>query len=164
MEKINKNHRVIWTNHNYFDWVKYMLEYEGEKEEDLTWKRYYGEAEIHLQDERMNLNVSVDGVIVAYCDLGLWDGRHKGSGIIGSNVKDILQSKCDYLDWYCDRYNVRCKGIHHDGTNYYLYRVAKNEETARRLMHKIVDEEMTEKEFMRATKSLRPYVAQVYGW
>jgi hypothetical protein len=96
--------------------------------------------------------------------LGLWDGKHIGAKCVGTNVKQILYSDCEYLDWYCDRYNVRCTAIHHDGTNSYLYRVAKDREQANRLVDMIADGEMTEEQFRKATKSLRPYVAKVYGW
>jgi hypothetical protein len=42
--------------------------------------------------------------------------------------------------------------------------VAKDRDTAERLVEKIAYEGMTEQQFMKATKSLRPYVAEVYGW
>ena len=118
-----------------------------------------------LDDERVNLNKEVDGVIVVFADLGLWDGRHQGAKISGTNVSKILyDSNCDYCKWYCDRWNVRFDGAHHDGRNHYLYRVAKDREAAERLVEKIAYDGMTEQQFMKATKSLKPYVAKVYGW
>jgi hypothetical protein len=42
--------------------------------------------------------------------------------------------------------------------------VAESKEQAERLVNKIAYNGMTEEEFRRATKSLRPYVAEVYGW
>jgi len=157
------NHRVIWTNNDYEEWKACMLE-DGYTEEDCELDRYYEDCTNNLWDERANLDVPVDGVIVAFADLGLWDGRHNGAKVVGRYVKKILSSGNDYQDWYCDRYNVRCEDIHHDGTNYYLYRVAKDEEQADRLVQAIAYEGMTEEEFRKATKSLRPYVAKVYGW
>jgi hypothetical protein len=59
---------------------------------------------------------------------------------------------------------VRCEASHHDGSNSYLYRVARDEEQADRLVQAIAFENMTEEEFRKATRSLRPYVAKVYGW
>ena len=44
---------------------------------------------------------------------------------------------------------------HHDGTNYVLYRIAKDKANAERLLDKIASGHMNEKEFMRATKSLK---------
>lgn len=162
--------RIIWSNLNvdYDDWVedfKDSCEANGidESEKDLC--EWVDECLAdYLDDERTNLNKEVGGVIVCFADLGLWDGHHKGARIFGTNVKDILYSNWDKTSWYCDRYNVRSTAAHHDGRNHYLYRVAKNKETAQRLVEKIAYEGMTEQQFMKATKSLRPYVAEVYGW
>jgi hypothetical protein len=168
---IDVNHRVIWTNDDYDEWERCMkIDYpdEASREEEgieINYERYAEDCDSWLDDERGNLNKEVNGVIIAFASLGLWDGRHQGAGIIGTNVRDILHSECGYyLDWYCDRYNVRCRASHHDGTNYYLYRVAKDREQAERLKHAIAYEGMTEEEFRKATRSLRPYVAKVYGW
>jgi hypothetical protein len=45
-----------------------------------------------------------------------------------------------------------------------LYRVAKSKEDAERLVNAIAYGGMTEEQFRKATRSLRPYVANVYGW
>lgn len=162
--KIDFNHRVIWTNTDYDEWEKSMREDYPDEEEDLSYESYQDDCAIWLDDERCNLNIEVEGYIVGYASLGLWNGGYNAAAIIGTNVKDILSSECDYLDWYADRYNVRCKAIHHDGTNYYLYRVAKTREEAERLVKAIFYHGMTEEQFRKRTKSLRPYVAEVYGW
>ena len=118
--KVDVNHRVIWENNNYLDWEKCMLEdfpdEESREEEgiEISYSAYQEDCDNWLDDERANLDIEVDGYIVAFVNLGLWNGRHNGGGIVGTNVKDILHSECDYLDWYCDRYNVRCKATHHD--------------------------------------------------
>ena len=161
---IDINHRVIWTNNDYFEWKQACMEFDGMSDEETSFESYDDYCDICLSDERENLNIKVDGYIVCFADLGLWNGRYKGSKVIGTNVKDILSSNCDYLDWYCDRYNVRCTGSHHDGTNYMLYRVAKSKEDAERLANAIAYGDMTEEQFRKATRSLRPYVANVYGW
>lgn len=167
---IDYNHRVIWNNTDYDEWERCMLiDYpdEASREEEnieITYERYMEDCDNFLYDERANLDVPVDGVIICFADLGLWDGHHQGAKKFGSNVKNILYSDCDGIDWFCDRYNVRCEASHHDGSNSYLYRVAKDEEQANRLVQAIAYEDMTEEEFRKATKSLRPYVAKVYGW
>ena len=118
-----------------------------------------------FDDDLDNLYEQVDGVIVAFASLGLWNGRRNGAKIVGDNVKDSLKSSCgDYVHFHCDRWNALCEDVHHDGTNYYTYRVAKDEETAERLVNKIAYEGMTREQFMRSTKSLRPYIANIYGW
>ena len=170
MEQKKKD--VIWSNDfdatREEDWQEAFEEYCEENEfnideEDIN--DYINETlGLYLQDERMNLDVDVDGVIVAFAELGLWDGNHNGGGIIGNNVSDILSSNCDYVTWYCDRYNCRCSASHHDGTNHYLYRVAKDKYEAEKLVNLIAYGGMTEEQFRKRTKSLRPYIAKVYGW
>ena len=162
--KINKNRRIIWTNNDYSEWKEAMMEFDGYSEEECTYELYSENCDENYYAERSNLDIEVDGYIICFASLGLWNGRRTGAGIVGTNVKDILHSACDYLTWYCDRYNVKCKAVHHDGTNYYLYRVAKDYHTAQRIVNKIVSGNMTEEQFRKATTSLRKYVAKVYGW
>ena len=164
--KINKQKRIIWTNNDYDEWLEAMKEEYGSEfnDDEFGYDRYAEDCSMYIDDERINLNKEVDGYIVAFASLGIWSGRVNGAKVVGVNVRDILYSDCDYVTWFCDPYNVKCESIHHDGTNYILYRVAKDRETAERLVDKIAYHDMTEEEFRRATKSLRPYVAQTYGW
>ena len=161
---INKQRRVIWSNNDYDEWCEAM---QGEiTEDEINPETYYGECEINLDDERANLKKEVDGYIVAFADLGLWNGRVNGAKLVGENVSDILSSmnSCDYGTFYCDPFNVKFEGVHHDGKNRVLYRVARSKHHAEHLANLIAYHGMTEESFRRATKSLRPYVAKVYGW
>ena len=159
---INKQRRIIWTNNDYDEWCEAMAD--EITDEEITPEYYNFCCETNLGDERCNLDVEVDGYIVCFASLGLWNGIHNGAKLVGTNVKDILYDNCDLITWYCDVHNVRCDASHHDGTNHYLYRVADTKEKAERLINKIAFEDMSEEEFRKATKSLRPYVAKVYGW
>lgn len=140
-------------------------EYEVTNEDELLShsEKWAEEVYLWLDDERTNLNKVVDGVIIAFADLGLWHGRRQGYKIIGSNIADILHSSYD-AEWFGDTYNIRGVEYHHDGTNYILYRVAKDKETAERITKKIYSGEIDETQFRRMTRSLRPYVAEIYGW
>ena len=159
---INKQKRIIWSNNDYDEWAEAMAD--EITDEEITPEYYSFCRSNDLEDERTNLDVEVDGYIVAFANLGLWNGRVNGAKLVGYNVKDILYSNDDYVTWFCDPYNVRCDTIHHDGRNHILYRVASSKEQAERLVNKIAYEDMSEEEFRKATKSLRPYVAKVYGW
>lgn len=101
---------------------------------------------------------------MVFADLGLWYGLRQGYQILGSNIADILHSQCDEAEWYGDGYNIRGRMIHHDGTNYVLYRIAKDRDEAERIAAKIYSGEIDEEGFRRRTRSLYPYVADVYGW
>ena len=159
---VNKQKRIIWTNNDYPEWCEAM---QSEiTDEEITPEYYAFCCDNNLYDERCNLNVEVDGYIVAFASLGLWNGRVNGASLVGDNVNDIFGRFNDYDTLYCDPFNVRHESIHHDGTNYILYRVAKDKEHAEHLAELIGYHGMTEEQFRRATKSLRPYVAKVYGF
>lgn len=123
----------------------------------------------YLDDERANLDIKLDEEIVVIADLGLWDGRHRGYKTIDSgNIKDCLSDEdCIYAEWYCDRYDMRFTGSHHDGTNHYLYRVFKSglsETRKENFLEKLYTGKATRKDITRYTDSIRPYISKVYGW
>lgn len=104
---------MIWTSETWFDDAaredyqssqRAMLEDDSYEVSDEEWSEA---VEMWLYDERQNLDKEVDGVIVAFADLGLWNGRRQGTIIFGTNIANILKSTCDTAEWYCDRYNVR---------------------------------------------------------
>ena len=97
-------------------------------------------------------------------DLGLWQGRRNAFQFFGNNIANILHTRCEDAEWYGDAYNIRGILHHHDGTNYVLYRIAKDEETAERIAAKIYNGEIDERGFRKLIRSLYPDVAAVYGW
>ena len=171
----NKKKWTIWQNINldiddYEDYFSDLeTEYEEEFSDDRKWEMLYDENRMWLDDERVNLNKKLEGDIVVIADLGLWNGRRGGYKVIKSgNIKDCLYDDADYVEWYCDRWNFRCTAHHHDGTNYYLYREIRPDlsETQRenfldRLYHGYIHDERM---IRRYTKSIRPEIANVYGW
>lgn len=114
--------------------------------------------------EKDNLNIDAGGVIVGFADLGLWNGHRQGGKVFGDTANSIFDYCEDNNEWYADRYNIRGTFHHHDGTNSVLFRVARNREHAEYLVERIAYHGMTEEQFRKATKSLRPVVAKVYGW
>lgn len=121
----------------------------------------------YLNIERKNLNIKVDGEIICIADLGLWNGRRSGYKIVGNNISDCLYDECcDHIYWYCDRYNFRGTGVHHDGTNYYLYRMIRPELTQKQRENflKLIGRKMDKRVLRRYTVSLVPYIRKVYGW
>lgn len=120
---------------------------------------------MYLEDERTNLNVETDGRILVIADLGLWNGRRQGYKILSSNVSDILSDNADYVEWYGDGHNIKAIASHHDGTNYYEYRVIREDRNVQNLLDSIYNgEEITRKKLNYYTKSLYKYIAKIYGW
>ena len=165
--------RTIWSNYDlrledFEDAFKDEEEYLGEKlTEDRKYELMDSWNDMYLDDERYNLNIDLPEDIIIIADIGTWRGRFDGYKEIKGNVADCLYSECDYVTWYCDRYNFKATCIHHDGTNYLLYRTWKedvSETQKENFKNAILERKLTPQMISRYTKSLRPYIAEVYGW
>lgn len=166
---------TIWSNIDIKleDWKDYLDDYKENNldedenfDEDLQYELVTDLNNDYLDDERMNLNVQLNNPILVIGDLGLWNGRVSAYKIINSgNIKDILYDDADYIRWYSDGYNIKCKAIHHDGTNYYEYREIKNIDNIHNLTEKLLNQEEVSRDMINQyTKSILPYVKKVYGW
>lgn len=167
---------IIWSNMNLNieDWRDGYKEYlemndmdDQDPDDEHSIYQWMNETnDMYLDDERCNLNRKVDGRILVIGDLGRWNGRVNGYKIIDSrNIRDILYTDCDYVEWYGDGYNIRCTVHHHDGTNYCLYRVIREDRNINNLLDAIYrGEEITSSKLNYYTKSLYKDVANVYGW
>lgn len=168
---------IIWSNLNLNtdDWKDGYeefceinnLEYDPDDEDAL--EEYMIETnDSYLGDEEMNLNKELEGRILCIADLGLWDGRKSGYKILGTNINnifDINSQGFDYAEFYGDGYNIRAKEIHHDGTNFYLYRVIRENRNIENLLDAIYNgEEISKSKLNYYTRSLYKDVANVYGW
>lgn len=167
--------RIIWSNIGLDpdDWkedYKEIAEINGWDEDtddsENLWRYVQETNAMYLDDERANLNVKIDGRILVIADLGLWDGRHQGYKILKDNVSEILYDRdAEYAEWYSDGHNIKATVHHHDGTNYYEYRVIRENRNIQNLLNAIYNgDEITRKMLNYYTKSLHPYVAKVYGW
>ena len=133
--------------------------------EDELVERYWREKEEWVYDEKANLNKNIDGIIIGFADLGFWNGRTTGAKNFGSNISNIINMcGCDNGKFYADRYNIKSNLCHHDGTHYCTYRIAKNEKQANKIMELAEQGILTYDYFKKHTRSLREYVADIYGW
>lgn len=160
---------TIWNNRNLNieDWRDFLEECHPDVEDKYEqYELIYDLNSEYLFDERMNLNKLVDGRILVIGDIGRWNGRSSGYKIIDSrNIKDILYTDCEYVEWYGDGYNIKATAIHHDGINYYEYRVIREDREINNLLDAIYNgEEISRTKLNYYTRSLYPYVAKVYGW
>lgn len=169
---------TIWSNINLDieDWRDGYKEYlemnemddEDSDDEDAIYEWMCETNEYYLDDERMNLNRKVDGRILVIGDIGRWNGRVSGYKILGRNMKEIFNISdrgFDYAEFYGDGYNIKAVEHHHDGTNYYEYRVIRENRNIDNLLDAIYNgEEITRKKLNYYTKSLYKDVANVYGW
>lgn len=163
-----QGNKIIWSNENLDinNWDFDHHDISRDLSDDIKYELMIEDNYRFLEDERINLNISTEGRILVIADLGLWNGRKSGYKILDRNIKSILYGQHDYQTWYCDRYDVRCKEIHHDGTNHYLYREIRCESKGfLAFLNTIYNQEpFGRKEINKYTKSIRPYIAKVYGW
>ena len=160
--------RTIWQNINLKieDWKDFLEEYHPDVDDEYEQMDLIREMNSeYLWDERANLNKKIDGRILVLGDIGRWNGRFNGYKILDDNISSILETDCDYCEWYSDGYNIKFKGHHHDGINYAEYRVIREDRNIENLLDDIYNgKEISRKKLNYYTKSLHSYVAKVYGW
>ena len=172
-------HTTIWKSYGMYS-LKELEEYEEQAklnllnndftEEEITEEQVnqevYDDIDLSFDDEECNLDKQLDGRILAIANMGLWYGRRAGYKILGNNLNEVLTSSigCDEKEVYCDAYNVYAEGYHHDGRNYVEFREIREDRNIDNLLNKLYNnEEVTRREINYYTRSLRPYVKQVYG-
>ena len=169
---------VIWSNLNldvedWRDGYKEFLEINNlvdrdTNDEDAIRNWMHETNNEYFYDEKMNLDKKVDGRILIIADLGLWNGRRLGYKVVGTNIKEIFNINSrgfDYAEFYGDGHNIKATEYHHDGTNYYLYRVIREDRNIDNLLNMLANgEEISRSKLNYYTKSLYKDVAKVYGW
>ena len=163
---------IIWSNIgiDIKDWADFLQEeYPDVTDPDKQYELCCEMNDNYLDDERMNLNVTLPHAIICIADMGLWNGRHMGYHMIEScNIADCLYDpECDYCTWYVDRYNDLCfSGAHHDGTNRYLYRELRDlsDKQMKNFIDKLHTGRLTRRDIRRYTTSVGIHVNKVYGW
>ena len=170
-------HSTIWKSYGMLDLkeiedfekhARENLEYYGVEDitEDKIQQEVYEDIDLFFRDEIENLDKKLDGRVIAIADLGLWDGRRQGYKILGNNLNEVVSSTmgCDEKEVYCDAWNVRAVGYHHDGRNYVLYRELREDRNIDNFLEKIYNNETISSSTLNYyTKSLRPYVQKIYG-
>ena len=170
MERAN-NYFGIWNSQDIYDSEVFdsvresIAECNERSVDEVSNEEVYEVWNDDLDAEKTNLNKELDGCIVALADLGFWNGRANGGKVLGNNLNSIFQGfGCDDHEWYADRYNVRGNFFHHDGTHHVVFRLAKDRDTAQRIVEQVAYHGLSIEQAMRKTKSIRPYVAKIYGW
>lgn len=172
---------IIWSNLNldiedgwreaYADCIE-INEWDEDPNDEYAIYQYMVETNgMYLDDERFNLDIDISQPIIAIADLGLWNGRVSGyKELNSSNLSDCLNTfdSCEYHEWYVDEHgDLRCTAVHHDGTNYILYRAYRDDVTDEQIdefLTKIYEGEATEDDVNAVTRKLGEDVAKVYGW
>lgn len=120
----------------------------------------------YIEDERANLDISLDTPVIALAEIGAWDGVKYGYKLLRPNVNSIFSISEDINTYYADAYNIRATCVHHDGANHILYRSLKKNISIDQLEKILYDNKykLSSQQISRYTDSLLPYVKQMYGW
>ena len=152
--------------------AKEFLEEIRETDEPITdedvMQEVYSMEEMWYGDEKLNLNKKLKGRVIAIADVGRWDGRCSDYKILGDNLNEILWGMGEDVQnirVWADAHTVRAVGHHHDASHYVEYRELKEDTQFDNLLNKLYNqEEVSRKDIYKYTKSLRPYVKQIYGF
>ena len=158
---------IIWSSEIELDnWKDFLEEeYPDVTDESEQYDIVYRLNNEYLYDERANLHTNASGRIILIADIGRWNGRVPGYLLLSSNIADILYTNDEDIEWYSDGKDIRAIGQHHDGTNYYQYRVIRENRDISKLCRAIYNGETISRQKLNYyTKSLHPDVAKVYGW
>ena len=175
---MTKKHTTIWKSYGMYSLEEILYQEEvckeflsevnpeiEQTEENITDEIYF-RIDQSFEDEQSNLFRILDGRILCIADMGLWNGRRTGYKILGNNLNEVLTCGigCDEKEIYCDAYNVYATGYHHDGRNHVEFREIREDRNIENLTDKLYSgQPVTRKEINYYTKSLLPYVKQVYG-
>lgn len=137
------------------------------KKKNIVWDEDTNTS-VDLEDLRDMLCTPADGEIICIADIGRWNGRREGYQLVGQRLSNILYAREDVSvnRFYDDGKDICHEEAHHDGTNYYIYRVLKGKdhdeqvENAEKLYngHKV-----TRRRIAAYTRSLRPAVLSAIG-
>lgn len=171
------------TDEQRSDYINYLKEVDDMDEEEAKAEakddtKFYDWLEDGngqwFEDEQMNLSSKeTDEKIVVLISAGLWNGRRTGFKELNYDLRSLLggheiYKDCDYRKIYVDRYDVKGVGIHHDGTNYYTFRMWKagvTDEQKERVENAFYwCKDNAESLFKRYTRSIKSVVKEIYGW
>lgn len=120
----------------------------------------------YFDDEVVNLNKELDNKILVIAELHLWNGIRSGFKIIDSqNLNAIMYvGQGERKKVYVKGRDIIMEDCHHDGTNFYTFRLIKDEDKIHNLTNKIYDGNFSSRDIQRYTTSMGKLVREIYGW
>lgn len=173
---------LVWTNYNldladFEEEIAYFCnmclgmdedEYNDLIEDELI-AMMYDVNDRQLEDTKYDIKKDFGRPILVIGQLGLWNGTAYGYKEIPSGqLADCLYTEDDYSTFFVDDdEEFRCDGIHHDGTNHYMYRVWKKEVgqwEMEELKDKLYHGSATMEDIDKYTDRLGDIICNIYGW
>lgn len=165
MENTNDVFKPSMSQEKMLIW-SYDVDYlDGEENEDgspMTYEEKVDLNESCLWVERDNLDIHCEDII-CIASVGRWNGRKTGYKLLGNNIANILYSiDGGDCEWFYDGKDIRGIEHHHDGTNYYLYRIL-DDSTSFDDIDKLMNN-LNWNNVEKFTSSLADVVKEIYGW
>lgn len=124
----------------------------------IDYDNFENEVE-HIDSLLSNIDEKENIVIIG--DLGLWNGRRMGYKVISNDASEILTS-IGYDSYPVlelnDNNELYGQASHHDGTNYYRFRVWRaglSDTQKEKFLNLVYYQEAEEKDIVKYTKALR---------
>lgn len=158
---------VVWQNLD-LEIDETELEAEDSPSADELYELAAEEAARELEELRIIADLPLESDILVIVDVGRWNGRHPAAVVIPGNLKSCFNPM--FLDsgfgeyWIDPNGNLCSSEVHHDNTNFYVYRGIKPETTPaqlNRLTKKIISQTVTMRDLGRLTYKLGPKMKAV---
>ena len=173
----------FWENDEYgkdqYDYARdylfseYSEDEDWETQDDVPDERVvnevYAQSEWYWEDFKTEFGKFIkdsDYGFLLCGDIGTWRGSVAG-GCYVNEFDDLYKfwEDCRDVKVYDEGGHLYIQATHHDGTNYYEYRVIREDRNIENLLDAIYNgEEISRARLNYYTKSLYPYVAKIYGW
>lgn len=155
----------LWSN-EHDTIVKLKEELVGDFGDFEDWDYVHEVNDNNLEELRYDFGfVEVPNEIIVIADLGLWTGRQQAYRML-TNLQAALYSDCDMFEIGFDAYNLVARAGHHDGTNYYTYRMFKDgisDQQKQNFRDLLYNAKATKQHISRYTTSLKPIVKKEMG-
>lgn len=171
---MKRKNRVLYNNHlSIDDWKEWLESYkdflrENNEVSEASIKKldiydplfsYWVQDELdwQYQDMIQTYEHEFPTKIIAFADLGFWNGRVFGCKIVGYELKDcfIPERGCDYVTWELNAFDLISTQCHHDGTHYITYRRLRDDKHADLLERKARQGKLTKRDITRYTVSIK---------
>lgn len=129
---------VIWSNIDldFENWKEDLKEDYPDVSDEGLMDIMYETNNFYLSDIISQTDHETNQPIIVFAKIGRWNGKVNaykvidtgiGTGNLSDCFNDSFKSNDEYNEWYVDENNdLKCDGIHHDGSNEYLFRVFKD--------------------------------------
>jgi hypothetical protein len=169
-ERKTMNKLMIWTDRLDEKWEEEYLAEHPDANDAEVYNAWYEYADMSFHDEKINLNIPIEGNVLIIRKVNRWNGTTVWCSIIKRDTIGMLLERClDGNSFYVDADTGDFIGeaYHHDGTNYYRFREipadALNDDIVD-LTYKIDFGDEYEEDLLRLTKTFGGRIAKVYGW